>query len=98
MVLYIRIGGTLQAGATTSNLTQFLAIGVSGTLATTLCTTGALTLGTTINTPVGYTAEVILRCLAIGSTGNTLSAGGTLEFPTAAGANVATLGTATTRS
>jgi hypothetical protein len=94
MVLYIRIGGTLQAGATTSNLTQFLAIGVSGTLATTLCTTGALTLGTTINTPVGYTAEVILRCLAIGSTGNTLSAGGTLEFPTAAGANVATLGTA----
>jgi hypothetical protein len=95
MVLYVRFGGTLQAGATTSNLTMFLAIGVSGTLGTTLCTTGANTLGTTATTPVGYTGEVIVRCLAIGSTGNTLSAGGTIEFPTAPGANTANLGTPT---
>lgn len=91
MVLYLRLGGTLNAGGTTSNLTMFLACGVSGTLATSLCTTGALTLGTTLTTAVGWTGEVVIRCLAIGSTGNTLSAGGTIEFPFAAGANAATL-------
>ena len=94
MALYIRGGGTLNAGGTTSNLTVFLAIGVSGTLATTLATTGALTLGTSVTTAVGWNLEVIIRCLAVGTTGNTLSAGGTLEFPTVALANVATLGTA----
>jgi hypothetical protein len=94
MTLLVRAGGTLNAGATTSNLTLFLAAGVSGTLATTLCTTGALTLGTAVTTAVGWDMEVVVRCLAIGSTGNTLSAGGTVEFPTVALANVATLGTA----
>jgi hypothetical protein len=94
MSLLIRAGGTLNAGATTSNLTMFLAAGVSGTLGTTLGTTGALTLGTTVTTAVGWALEAVLRCTAIGSSGTTLSCGGTIEFPTAAGANAATLGTA----
>ena len=38
--------GTYASGGTTSNLTIFLAAGVSGTLGTTLLTSGALTLGT----------------------------------------------------
>lgn len=94
MTLQVSAGGTLNAGATTSNLTVFLACGVSGTLGTTLATTGALTLGTAVTTAVGWTMEALIRCLAIGSTGNTLSCGGTMEFPTVAGANAGTLGTA----
>jgi hypothetical protein len=82
MSLRIRAGGTLQAGSTTSNLTVFLAAGVSGTL------------GTTITTAVGWQLEALIRVLAIGSTGNTLTVGGVMEFPTAAGSNTATLGTA----
>ena len=94
MTLRIRAQGTLNAGATTSNLTLFTAIGVSGTLGTTIGTTGALTLGTTITTAVVWRLNSLLRVLAIGSTGNTLSYGGEIMFPTAAGANTATLGTA----
>lgn len=95
MMLVIYAGGTLNAGATTSNLTVWLAAGPSGMGSSSiLTTTGALTLGTTITTAVGWNMEIRLRCLAVGSTGNTLSAGGTMEFPTAAGANTGTLGTA----
>ncbi len=94
MTLKVEAGGTLNAGATTSNLTMFLACGVSGTLATSLCTTGALTLGTTVTTAVGWHLEAVLRVLASGSSGTTLSVGGTMEFPTTAGSNTASLGTA----
>jgi hypothetical protein len=94
MTLKIEAGGTINSGSTTSNLTVFLAAGVSGTLATTLTTTGALTLGTGSLTGIGWNMEIRLRCLAIGSSGTTLSAGGTMEFPTAVGSNAGTLGTA----
>lgn len=98
MSLRIRARGTVLAGATTSNLTMFLAAGPSGTLAASpgLGVTGALTLGTTITTAVGWRLDGLLRCLAIGSTGNTLSFGADLIMPTVALANVATLGTANT--
>lgn len=94
MTLKIEAGGTINSGGTTSNLTTFLAVGASGTLATTLTTTGALTLGTGSLTGIGWHMEVVIRVLAIGSTGNTLSAGGTMEFPTTVGSNTATLATA----
>lgn len=96
MALWIRARGTLNAGTTTSNLTMFLACGVSGTLGTTLTTTGALTLGTTITTATTWRLDALVRVLAVGSTGNTLSAGGDLMVDTVAGANAGTLGTATT--
>lgn len=94
MVLRICARGVLNAGATTSNLTVFLAAGVSGTLATTLTTSGALTLGTSITTATGYRLEALLRVLATGSTGTTLSVGGEWMIAPAAGSNVGTLGTA----
>jgi hypothetical protein len=94
MTVKIEAGGTLNAGSTTSTLVVFLACGVSGTLANTLTTTGALTLGTSVTTAVGWHLDAVLRVLAIGSTGNTLTCGGVLTFPTVALANVATLGTA----
>lgn len=94
MTLYIKAGGTINTGGTTSNLTTFLACGASGTLATTLTTTGALTLGTGSLTGIGWTMEVVLRVLAIGSSGNTLSVGGSMELPTAVGSNAGTVGTA----
>lgn len=93
MTLYIRAGGVLSSAGTTSNLTMWLACGVSGTLASVLTTTGALTLGTGSVANVGWDLEAIVRCLAIGSTGTTLSAGGSVEFPTTGAANTGTLGT-----
>lgn len=94
MTVKIEAGGTVQAGGTTSGLTTFLAIGVSGTLAQTLTTTGVLTLGTSVTTAVGWHIDAVLRVLAIGSSGTTLSCGGVMTFPTVALANVASLGTA----
>lgn len=94
MVLYIRMGGTINSGGTGSNLTIWLACGVSGTLATTLTTSGTLALGTGSLTGIGWTGEAILRCLAVGSTGNTLSVGGTIELPQTAGSNTGSLATA----
>src|SRR5690349_16400213 len=54
MTLRLTARGNMNAGATTSNLTVFLACGVSGTLGTTLATTGLITLGTTITTATGW--------------------------------------------
>lgn len=93
MSLRVRARGTCLAGATTSNLTVFLAAGVSGTLATTLTTSGALTLGTTITTATGWWLECLVRCFGIGSSGTTLSAGGDWHVGTVAGANAGTFGT-----
>jgi hypothetical protein len=94
MTIKIEAGGTLLAGGTTSGLTVFLACGVSGTLAQTLTTSGVLTLGTAVTTAVGWHLDAVLRVLAIGSTGSTLTCGGVMTFPTVALSNVATLGTA----
>src|SRR5260221_375629 len=47
MQLRLRARGVLTTGGTTTSLTLFPAIGVSGTLATTLCTPPAVVLGAT---------------------------------------------------
>lgn len=94
MTLKIEAAGTLNSAGTTSNLTMFLAAGVSGTLATSLTTAGALTLGTGSITGVEWTLIAWLRCTAIGSTGNTLAAAGMINVGSAAGSNTGTLGTA----
>jgi hypothetical protein len=80
MTLRIEASGTLLAGATTSNLTMWLSAGPNGT--------------PHVTTAVVWNLHSKLRCLATGSTGNTLSYGGYVSFPTVALANVATLGTA----
>jgi hypothetical protein len=94
MVLRVRARGTVQAGTSTSNMTVFLACGVSGTLGTTLTTSGALTLGTSITTATGWWLEALVRVFGVGSSGTTLSAGGDLHIATVTGANAGTLGTA----
>lgn len=94
MTLKVEAAGTLNSGGTTSNLTLFLACGVSGTLATTLATSGALTLGTGSVTGVEWTLEAWLRCTTVGSSGNTLAAAGCWKVGSAAGSNTGTLGTA----
>lgn len=94
MSLRIKAQGTVLAGATTSNLTMWLSAGPVGTPQASpgLGVTGALTLGTTITTATVWTLDSLLRCLAVGSTGNVLSYGGAVFLAPAAGANVATLG------
>src|SRR5215469_7407564 len=79
MTLKVEAAGTLNSAGTTSNLTVFLAVGVSGTLGTTLSTTGALTLGTGSITGVEWTLEAWIRCTGIGSSGNTLAAAGCMK-------------------
>jgi hypothetical protein len=78
MTLRVRGRGTINSGGTASNLTVFLAAGASGTLATTLSTTAAMALGTGTLTGMGWRLDTLIRCLAIGSSGNTLSCGGEL--------------------
>ena len=94
MTLKVEAAGTLGSAGTTSNLTMFLACGVSGTLATTLTTSGALTLGTGTISGVEWYLLALIRCIAIGSSGNTLSSAGVWKVGSAAGSNAGTLGTA----
>jgi hypothetical protein len=94
MTLKIEAEGTINTGGTTSNLTTFIACGVSGTLGTTLSTTGALTLGTGSLTGIEWMLHAWIRVTAIGSTGNTLTCGGTMLLPGAVGSNTGTVGTA----
>lgn len=94
MTLKIEAAGTLNTGGTTSNLTMFLAAGVSGTLATTLTTSGALTLGTGSLTGIEWTLFGLIRCTAIGSSGNTLAAAAMWTVAGGAASNTGTIGTA----
>ena len=94
MTLKVEAAGTLGSAGTTSNLTVFLACGVSGTLASTLTTSGALTLGAGSVSGVEWTLEAWVRCTGIGSSGNTLAAAGRWLVGSAAGSNTGTLGTA----
>ena len=96
MTLKVEASGTINTGGTTSNLTVFLACGVSGTLGTTLTTTGALTLGTGSLTGLQWILHAWIRCTAIGSSGNTLAASGAIILPGAVGSNTGTVGTANT--
>lgn len=94
MTLKVEASGTLNTGGTTSNLTVLLACGVSGTLGTTLTTSGALTLGTGSLTGIQWGIRAWIRCTAIGSTGNTLAAAGIWSTAGGAGSNTGTVGTA----
>ncbi len=78
MQLRLRARGVLTSGGTTSSLTLFPAIGVSGTLATTLCTTPAVVLGATTLTALAWYMDADITCTALGSTGNTLISDGIL--------------------
>lgn len=80
MSLRIRARGTLTTGGTTANFTWILAVGVSGTLGTTLCTTAAVVMGGTTVGPVAWNLQAAVDCIAIGSTGNTLTADGNVVF------------------
>lgn len=76
MSLRVRARGTLSTGGTTANFTWALAIGVSGTLATVLCTTAAVVMGAGTVGPVAWNLQASVDCIAVGSTGNTLTADG----------------------
>ena len=86
---------TVSSGGTTTSLTVFPAIGVSGTLGTALCTTPAIVLGATTLTTLVWTLESDITCTALGSTGNTLISDGMLTMSDTA-ANAGTLITANT--
>ena len=94
MTLKIEASGTINTGGTTSNLTTFIAAGVSGTLATTLSTTGALTLGTGSLTGIQWILSAWIRVTGIGSSGNTLACSGMMQLPGTVGSNTGTVGTA----
>ncbi len=96
MTLKVEAAGTLNAGATTSNLAMYLAAGPSGTLAATpgLGTTGAMNLGTTITTATEWSLTAFIRVLAISISASTLSCEGLITLPNLAGSNATTLGTA----
>lgn len=96
MTLRISARGSFNSGSTTSNATVFLAIGVSGTLATTLTTTGAYTLGAGSLTGMVWRLQAVVRCLAVGTSGNTLSAGGDIITDTTVGSNTGNITTANT--
>jgi hypothetical protein len=92
MVLRVTARCTLTTGGTTSNLTVLIAAGVSGTLGTTLCTTGAIVLGTTSLTAQVLKLEALIRVIAIRSDANTfLDCQGDIE---ASAASAPTLTTA----
>src|SRR5258708_5939386 len=95
MQLRLRARGNMSSGGTTTSLTVFPAIGVSGTLGTALCTTPAIVLGATTLTTLVWTLESDITCTALGSTGNTLISDGMLTMSDTA-ANAGTLITANT--
>jgi hypothetical protein len=78
----VEASGTINSGGTASNLTVLLACGVSGTLATTLATTAAIALGTGSLTGLEWYLLATIKCIAIGSTGNTLTAEGQMHIQT----------------
>ena len=80
----VEASGTIGSGGTASNLTVFLACGASGTLATTLATTAAIALGTGGLSGLEWYLLATLKCIAIGSAGNTLAAEGQLHIQTSA--------------
>jgi hypothetical protein len=95
MTLKVEARGQVSAGGTTSNWTFSLALGGSGAISsagTALLTSGAVTSGTTL-TSIPWRFEGVVRVLALGSTGTTLSSHGCLELATAA-LVAPTLGTA----
>ena len=82
MTLKIESAGTINTGGTASNLTVFLAAGVSATLANTLSTTAAIALGTGALTGLEWTLLATIRCIGTGSSGNTLTTEGDMFIQT----------------
>jgi hypothetical protein len=76
MDLRIRARGSATTGGTTNSTTLFLAIGVSGTLGTALCTTAAVVMGATTLSTLVWRLEANVACTALGSSGNTLVSDG----------------------
>lgn len=86
MTLKLEAEGTIGSGGTASNLTVFIACGVSGTLGTTLTTTAACALGTGTLSGLEWTMNASVRCIAVGSSGNTLTAEGCIYVQTSTSA------------
>lgn len=82
MALKGEASGTINTGGTASNLTVFPAVGVSGTLATTLSTTAAIALGTGSLTGLEWYMWFTVRCIGTGSSGNTLTTEGQMHIQT----------------
>jgi hypothetical protein len=80
-VVEVQARGILSSGGTTSNLTVLLAAG-SGP--TTLSTTAAIALGTGSVSNMPWRLRAIIRCIAYGSSGNTLETGGEFMWETSA--------------
>ncbi len=70
MTLRVKGRGTLGSGATGSNLTVFVAVGVSGTLGTTLSTTAAIALGTGSVSSMPWRLEAYINVVAILTSGS----------------------------
>ena len=86
MTLKVEAYGTAGSGGTASNLTVFLAAGVSGTLATTLSTTAAIALGTGSLSGLEWKLLATIRVINIGSSGNTLTTEGHFDIQTSTAA------------
>ena len=86
MTLSVEAEGTAGSGGTASNLTVFLACGVSGTLGTTLSTTAACALGTGTLSGLEWVLRASVRCIATGTSGNTLTAEGAILLQTSTSA------------
>lgn len=82
MTLKLEASGTINTGSAAANLTVFPAIGVSGTLGSTLTTSAAVALGTGSLTGLEWYLLATVRCIATGSTGNTLSSEGQMHVQT----------------
>ena len=97
MILRINARGYLTTTATTANATFLLASRVTNNSTptyVTLATTQAVATGATAYTGIPWKLEAMIRCLAIGSTGSTLSTEGEMYIS----ANPATAQTVNTAS
>lgn len=96
MQLRLRGRGVMASGGTTSSLTVFPALGVSATLASALCTTGAIVLGTGTVTAMAWRMEADVTCTALGSSGTTLISDGLFQCSDTTGLAFGTANTVTT--
>jgi hypothetical protein len=86
MTLKLEANLNISSGSTASNLTLLIACGASGTLGTTLCTTSAMALGTGSLAGLEATLSATIRCIGVGSSGNTLSTEGLITVQTSTAA------------
>jgi len=72
MTLKLEANLNISSGSSASNLTLLIACGASGTLGTTLSTTGAMALGTGSLSGLEALLSATIRCSGVGSSGTTL--------------------------